>query len=120
MWKSTELILRADRSFRTLELPDPANALYAAVTQHIRLFHDLQVILCISPDNGLCSWGLNKNSQKRSCDFHKNVLSIENGLIRFIKIGIRKTVINWLKLVTPVLLPEDTIDFCSPGKGVGR
>lgn len=57
MWTSTELILRADRSFITLELLNLANALYAAVIQHIKLVYDLQVILYISPDNGLCSMG---------------------------------------------------------------
>lgn len=37
MWKSTELILRADQSFITLEPLKVANALYAAVTQLVQL-----------------------------------------------------------------------------------
>lgn len=37
MWKSTELILRAERSFITLEPLNLANALYTAVTPYIKL-----------------------------------------------------------------------------------
>ena len=44
MWKSTELILRADQSFITLEPLKVANALYAAVTQLVQLL----LIYCLS------------------------------------------------------------------------
>lgn len=55
------------------------------------------------------------------------VISIEIFFHRKLPDKVQKTwnkgekMINWFKLVTPViLLSEDKIDFCSPGKGVGR
>lgn len=48
------------------------------------------------------------------------MLSIENCLIRFIKIGIRKTMINWLKLVTPFFTSRGYYRFLQPRKGSGE
>lgn len=59
MWKSTELILRVDWIFITLEPLNLASALYTAVIQHVTLPYDLQASLGIGPDNGFYSWGLN-------------------------------------------------------------
>lgn len=62
MWKSTELILGAERSFITLETLNLARAVYAAIMLDF-FFYDLHFILQVSLDNGLCPWSLNRSSQ---------------------------------------------------------